>query len=136
MRLNYRLLTTLFAMIILQATFATAPKKVEQCPSTEAIRSVGVNCIVFNSNENWAASNVHNTYDTSVEWTFIVGNTGDRADNENDARQKVMHELQSVTRTQGPIYNELGDTICFYKTNKINHIMAITPILKGKPSHC
>ena len=110
--------TTFIAVLFTQMVFAD-PVKSDICPNVDAIKQVGFNKIFIDQN-GWLARYTRNKYDTHSEWTFTLQGNGDEVRNENEARQKAMQELQTLTFVDGPIFIKSNPsyTACIYKTNK------------------
>lgn len=130
---KFLLMTMSIALITIFSAplaFADSPSKKNQCPSVEAIKQVGLNDVRLLADSTWAAANLRNNYGTSFEWTFVLGSDYKKVKNLDEARQRAMQELQTLTFESGPHYNEAGDAACIFNTNRIKGVIAITPPLK------
>lgn len=130
MQFSLLMSATLIALFSPSITFSQEVPKPDKCPSVDVIKQVGLNDIRLDANHLWVASNLNNKYGTDFNWTFVLGSDYKKVKDMNEARQRAMQELQTLTFQKGPIYEEGEYTGCFYETKEIKHSIALTPPLK------
>src|SRR3990167_2910857 len=129
MKLSQLLSVTLIALFATNAASATQLPNPDKCPEVYAIQQAGLDRIHLFSDHTWTASNKRNMYDTNFYWTFVLGSDGEQVENEENARQKALREMETLTFAGGPFYDEAGNTASLYNSSKIKNALAITPPL-------
>jgi hypothetical protein len=104
------------------------PPKPAKCPGASSIASFGVDVVESDKDGTWVAGVLSNNYDTQNAWTFALGKISAR--NANEARDKAMDSLGSLSFRYGPVAVEQYNVwACLYGTAEGYMGVTITPQL-------
>jgi hypothetical protein len=104
---------------------ATQP---EACPKAEDIISGGLKDILTDTSEGIYAIGQLNNYNTDYRWGFAVIISYDQANSEEDAMQKALASLPSLSGTPIPMAFDDTHTLCIYDIGDGYQAGALTPI--------
>jgi hypothetical protein len=127
--MKLQIITTILFLSLSQFSFAVQPDKPNNCPSVSGLQDVGVSDLV-EENGFWYGAVKSNNYDTNDKWTFIIG--AFKASDKNDAKQQVLHAINTLTFEAGPIaFNIEGQDswACLYKDSSGHSASTITPVM-------
>ncbi|MBI2786298.1 MAG: hypothetical protein HYX60_08355 [Legionella longbeachae] len=85
---------------------------------------------IIKEDGNWYGAVKSNKYDTTDAWTFVIG--AFRANDENDAKQKALRAVNSLTFLRGPEgldVNGQESWICLYNDRSGHRAATITPTM-------
>lgn len=109
------LISSLIGAVYLSPAFALQqPPQPQKCPSASAIQAVGVSRTVIETSNLWFTGRRHQNYDTTDAWTFVLGNIV--ATGANDAYNKAVVGLTSLSFPTGPMVGPLSKWLCLYTT--------------------
>jgi hypothetical protein len=127
--MKLRVLNMILALSLSQFSFATSNTQPENCPSVEALQTVGVTQ-VLQEEGLWYGAVQANSYDTNDQWTFVIG--AFRAKNENDAQKKAGRALNALTFQTGPEPFDIDGQeswVCLYSDNAGHQAATVTPTI-------
>lgn len=129
--MKFKLLCTSMILFLSQSALAEMPPRPEKCPDVSAIQSRGVADIERgNAPGKWFASVLSNSYHTKELWTFVLGPI--EATDENDAKNKAVTSLASLTLEEGPLPVEwLNRWVCTYNNKSGYSAVAVTPAVNA-----
>lgn len=124
-----RVMNLVLALSLSQLSFATPNTQVENCPSVQALQTVGVSQ-VHQEQGFWYGAVQTNSYDTNDQWTFIIG--AFRAKNETDAQKEAEHALNSLSFQAGPESFDIDGQeswVCLYADKAGHQAATVTPTI-------
>jgi len=96
------------------------------CPSAASIQAVGVSHkMVQESNDLWFSGRRNQFYDTHSHWTFVIGKIA--ASSVDDAYNKAVLNLNSLTFQMGPVEGPVGKWVCYYHASFGADAVAVNP---------
>lgn len=118
-------LNKLFSIAVLAASLPAFAAKPEHCPGVSAINAVKYRqSNVKEDKDAWTMSSGIRQFDTKEAWMLIL--YGIKAENQQEAFDKGLASLKSLTYQQGPEEVMLDAWACTYRTNEGYVAIAMT----------
>lgn len=118
------------ALIFTQSTFASLIRSQVECPTIDAVKSVGLHQASSITNGYWFVSNI-DKFNTSEEWSFTMVVT---AESQEDAVVQGNEGLDLIAISSKQENNQF--TVCIYKGEQnVPFAFAVTPPEQGIPSY-
>src|SRR5438105_9087926 len=89
------------ALIASQTSLADMPPKPAKCPGVSSLQGTKFELVQQDKDGTWVTAVLHDNYDTSDAWTFIMGKI--TANGENAAMKKANNALKSLSFQAGPV---------------------------------
>lgn len=119
-------MTLPFCLLFTTAQAHNLAPQPQICPSAASIQAIGVSHkMVQESNSLWFTGRRDQFYDTHSRWTFVIGKIA--ATSVDDAYQKAVLNLNSLTFQMGPVEGPVGKWVCYYHANYGADAVAVNP---------
>ena len=109
-------LRKLLSIAVLAVSLPAFAEKPEHCPGVNAINAIKYRLSnVKNENGTWTMTSGIRQFDTKEAWMLNV--YGIKAENQNEAFEKALTSIKSLTYLQGPEEEMFNTWSCAYRTN-------------------
>lgn len=125
---NLVIATSLSLALIASTSALAMPPKPAKCPGVSALQTTKFELAQQDKDGTWVAGSLHNNYDTTDAWTFVMGKIN--ATDETDAVTKAEAALSTLTFQTGPVaIEQYGLWACGYYTGEGYPAVSVTPAL-------